>query len=178
MENDYFLYVDGNTRSAKPTGNQCGFIGDTLVERRFRERRRSNRGLIPSIWLVIYGTSGEKPFGSGKHPIRWLKVKMPDGSIGELSPCGARAALPVRCILAPGLIRCERRMAWRFTHGRASKPELLDLAKQTLNLAMKAPGREGAFKCFAVPDASDDQVFWGAGDGAGRVSQAVISPST
>ena len=49
---------------------------------------------------------------------------------------------------------------------RTGDTKLLELAQQTLNLALKAPGPNGAFKCFAVPGETPDQVFWGAGDGA------------
>ncbi len=55
---------------------------------------------------------------------------------------------------------------------RTGIADLLALAQQTVALALNAPGRDGAFKCFAVPNDSGDtgkadQVFWGAGDGAG-----------
>ena len=49
---------------------------------------------------------------------------------------------------------------------RTGNKESMELAQQTLNLALKAPGRDGAFKCFAVPNDADGKVFWGAGDGA------------
>ena len=43
--------------------------------------------------------------------------------------------------------------------------ELLELATQTIRLALAAPGRDGAFKCIAVP--TKDSVVWAAGDGSG-----------
>jgi hypothetical protein len=48
---------------------------------------------------------------------------------------------------------------------RAGRGALLDLARQTVALATKAPGRDGAFKCIAVP--TDSETIWAAGDGAG-----------
>jgi hypothetical protein len=47
----------------------------------------------------------------------------------------------------------------RRTHNR----ELMDLAAQTIQLALHAPGRDGAFKCVAVPDG--EKIAWAAGDG-------------
>ncbi len=41
----------------------------------------------------------------------------------------------------------------------------MELAKQTVNLALKAPGPGGAFKCFAVEGETPEKVDWGAGDG-------------
>lgn len=50
----------------------------------------------------------------------------------------------------------------RRTHNRP----LLDRAAQTIHLALHAPGRDGAFKCIAVPDG--DGIVWAAGDGIGN----------
>jgi hypothetical protein len=48
------------------------------------------------------------------------------------------------------------------------KAELLDMAGRTMNLALKSPGYDGAFKCIAVPvPGTQDSVVWGAGDGNG-----------
>jgi hypothetical protein len=52
-----------------------------------------------------------------------------------------------------------------YARRRADK-ELLDLASGTIRLALAAPGRDGAFKCIAVPTAGS--VVWAAGDGAGN----------
>ena len=49
---------------------------------------------------------------------------------------------------------------------RAGDTRLLGLAGQTLALALGAPGRDGAFKCIAVPR-EDGSVLWAAGDGCG-----------
>ena len=49
---------------------------------------------------------------------------------------------------------------------RANNRELLDLARQTIHLALRAPGPDGAFKCIAVPDG--DNIVWAAGDGIGN----------
>jgi hypothetical protein len=49
---------------------------------------------------------------------------------------------------------------------RHESPELLDLAAGTIRLALAAPGRDGAFKCIAVP--TNGSVVWAAGDGAGN----------
>jgi hypothetical protein len=48
---------------------------------------------------------------------------------------------------------------------RRESRELLDLATGTIRLALAAPGRDGAFKCIAVP--RDGSVVWAAGDGSG-----------
>ncbi len=49
---------------------------------------------------------------------------------------------------------------------RANNRELLNLARQTIHLALRAPGPDGAFKCIAVHDG--DNIVWAAGDGIGN----------
>jgi hypothetical protein len=51
---------------------------------------------------------------------------------------------------------------------RIGDHELLRLARQTLELALSAPGLDGAFKCIAVPTEGGKHVLWAAGDGAGN----------
>ncbi len=50
---------------------------------------------------------------------------------------------------------------------RTSNGKLLKLAEQTVALAVKAPGRDGAFKCIAVPGEGGKPTLWAAGDGSG-----------
>ena len=51
---------------------------------------------------------------------------------------------------------------------RIGNDELLRLARQTVELALSAPGLDGAFKCIAVPTEDGKHVLWAAGDGAGN----------
>ena len=57
---------------------------------------------------------------------------------------------------------------------RAGNTNLLALARQTVEVALKAPGREGAFKCIAVLQESG--TAWATGDGSGIAPRA--RPST
>jgi hypothetical protein len=50
---------------------------------------------------------------------------------------------------------------------RAGSAELLARARETVALALGAPGRDGAFKCIAVPGANGAASSWAAGDGSG-----------
>jgi hypothetical protein len=50
---------------------------------------------------------------------------------------------------------------------RTHQEDLLLRARQTVELALKAPGPHGAFKCVAVPGADGRSVLWAAGDGNG-----------
>jgi hypothetical protein len=50
---------------------------------------------------------------------------------------------------------------------RTGSHELERLAEQTVTLALNAPGRDGAFKCIAVPGGDGKPTIWAAGDGSG-----------
>lgn len=103
----------------------------------------------------------------------WLPVVMPDGSIGGAVRM-ERAHAPKPSVYLGAWFNSMRTAFGMALYARRVKDEgLTVLAQQTLNLALKAPGRDGAFKCFAVPnDITEthrpEQVFWGAGDGAGN----------
>jgi hypothetical protein len=102
----------------------------------------------------------------------WLKVTMPDGSIGG-AVMMHRAHAPKPSVYLGAWFNSMRTAYGMALYARRVKSDdLMNLAQQTLNLTIKAPGHDGAFKCFAVPDDTGDsgkpeQVFWGAGDGAG-----------
>src|SRR4051812_10640479 len=102
----------------------------------------------------------------------WLTVPMPDGTTGG-AVMMRRAHAPKRTVYLGAWFNSLRTAFGMALYARRTHNDvLMRLAAQTLNLALKSPGRDGAFKCFAVPNDSDDsgtpeQVFWGAGDGAG-----------
>jgi len=102
----------------------------------------------------------------------WLKVAMPDGTIGG-AVMMRRAHAPKPSVYLTAWFNSLRTALGMALYARRTHSDvLMGLATQTLNLAAKAPGRNGAFKCFAVPNDSGnagkpEQVFWGAGDGAG-----------
>lgn len=97
-------------------------------------------------------------------PQRWLSVPLPDGSIGG----GVRTE---RWGPGPSVYLSSWFNTLRTSYGmalyarRTGNPDLMKLARQTVELALKAPGRDGAFKCIAVP--REGQTIWAAGDGSG-----------
>jgi hypothetical protein len=51
---------------------------------------------------------------------------------------------------------------------RTGDDELLRRARETVEVALRAPGRDGAFKCIAVVPGPGIPVVWAAGDGSGN----------
>ncbi|MBV8829257.1 MAG: hypothetical protein JO108_08550 [Acidobacteriaceae bacterium] len=105
-------------------------------------------------------------------PESWLTIPMPDGtSGGAVMMHRARAPKP-SVYLGAWFNALRTAYGMALYARRIGNASLMSLAEQTSNLAMKAPGHDGAFKCFAVANnssgpADSEQVFWGAGDGAG-----------
>jgi hypothetical protein len=97
-------------------------------------------------------------------PQRWLAVPLSDGSIGG----GVRTR---RWGPGPSVYLSSWFNTLRTSYGmalyarRTGNTNLLALARQPVEVALKAPGRDGAFKCIAVPQAG--ATIWAAGDGSG-----------
>ncbi len=97
-------------------------------------------------------------------PRMWLSVPLPDGTIGG----GVRTK---RWGPGPSVYLSSWFNTLRTSYGmalfakRTGNTNLMKLAIQTVEVALKAPGRDGAFKCIAVPQ--EGQTIWAAGDGSG-----------
>jgi hypothetical protein len=99
-------------------------------------------------------------------PQMWISVPLIDGAIGG----GVRTK---RWGPGPSVYLSSWFNTLRTSYGmalyakRTGQGDLLKLAGQTLELALKAPGHDGAFKCIAVPRENGSPTLWAAGDGAG-----------
>ncbi len=172
VENDYFLYVNA---AAPPDGAYRDAV-------RFHWNQ-FGRAALPKAAIEQAGTDPKNPSESNylschlwddwrkavwenESPESWLKVQMPDGSTGGAVSM-LRAASPRRSVYLGAWFNSMRTAYGMALYARRTQnKKLLELAQQTLNLALKAPGREGAFKCYAVPGDPPAPALWGAGDGA------------
>jgi hypothetical protein len=94
----------------------------------------------------------------------WCPVSLPNGSIGG-------GVATKRWGPGPSVYLSSWFNTLRTSYGmalyarRTGNADLLALAAQTVGLATRAPGRDGAFKCIAVPQ--ETGAIWAAGDGSG-----------
>jgi hypothetical protein len=104
-------------------------------------------------------------------PRRWLLLPLPDGSQG-----GGVQTLrwgPGPAIYLTAWFNTLRTSFGMALYARRTGDEaLLQRARQTLDVALKAPGKGGAFKCIGVTNGKDLPVIWAAGDGNGDSTQA------
>src|SRR5450432_727401 len=97
---------------------------------------------------------------------QWLTVPLGDGSTGGAVRT-TRWGRPNPSVYMSSWFNSVRTAVGMTLYARRRPvPELLDLATGTIRLALAAPGRDGAFKCIAVP--TDGPVVWAAGDGSGN----------
>ena len=98
---------------------------------------------------------------------RWLSMPLPGGATGG-------GVATIRWGPGPSIYLSSWFNTLRTSFGmalyarRAASRELLGMARQTVELALRAPGRGGAFKCIAVPAVPGRPELWAAGDGSGN----------
>ena len=97
---------------------------------------------------------------------QWLTVPLADGSTGGAVRT-VRWGRPRPSVYMSAWFNSVRTAVGMALYARRRQAQdLLDLATGTIRLALAAPGRDGAFKCVAVP--TGRTVEWAAGDGAGN----------
>lgn len=98
----------------------------------------------------------------------WLSVPLPGGATGGAVRMDRWGGAP-SVYLGSWFNSMRTAVGMALWARRAGRGDLLDLAGQTLALALHAPGRDGAFKCIAAPGAAG--VRWAAGDGCGASTE-------
>jgi len=100
----------------------------------------------------------------------WLAVALPDGSRG--GGVATRRWGPGPSVYLSAWFNTLRTSYGMALYARrAGDGQLLEMARETLNLALGARGRDGAFKCIAVPGGPNGSIAWAAGDGGGASTE-------
>jgi hypothetical protein len=102
---------------------------------------------------------------------RWLRMPLPGGAVGGGVPTNRWGPGP-SIYLSAWFNTLRTSFGMALFARRTGDEELLRLAQQTVELAIKAPGCGGAFKCIAVPAGHDWPAIWAAGDGCGESTKA------
>lgn len=99
-------------------------------------------------------------------PENWLEVPLPGGTTG--GGVWTHRWGPGPSIYLSAWFNTLRTSLGLALHARRSGDEdLRRKAQQTVAVALRAPGRDGAFKCIAAWDEREKRLVWGAGDGSG-----------
>ena len=146
------------------TASACGSTGSGLAVPASPSQPNSRRGPVPTRTSAC-SISGGSGFGS-----RSL-ARLGSGSFCRTARWAVESARAGRWGRGPsicplGSTACGLLSAWRSMRVEQEMTICSGLASQTVELALKSPGADGAFKCIAARD-KDDKLVWGAGDGSG-----------
>jgi hypothetical protein len=164
LENSYFLLV---TATAEPEQayRQCvRFHWERFGRPSQSVAAEQQKGTGPYQDLALFDQWRQRVWDEESRKA-WLPIVLPDGTTG--AGVSTRRALGPRSIYLSSWFNSLRTSFGMALYARrAGKDDLLQLAAQTMELALKSPGTNGAFKCIAALD-KDNRLVWGAGDGCG-----------
>ncbi|HXK60088.1 MAG TPA: hypothetical protein PLP42_09355 [Acidobacteriota bacterium] len=168
MENAYYLLV---TASAPPTQayrEAVRFHWEQFGRAEQAQAADQQVGTDPRYRSLTLWDQWRDVIWKEESPRRWLSVPLPNGSTG--GGVGMKRWGPGPSVYLSSWFNTLRTSYGMALYARRTgNKDLLDLATQTVELALNAPGRDGAFKCVAVPQES--VTIWAAGDGSGASTE-------
>jgi hypothetical protein len=166
VENAYYLLVTASAVPGQAYRQAVRFHWAQFGRAEQMHAADEQVGTDPRYRKLALWNDWRKTVWQEEAPQTWLAVPLPDGSMGG----GARTW---RWGPGPSVYLSSWFNTLRTSYGmalyarRTGNVKLLKLAEQTVELALKAPGRDGAFKCIAVPVQGGKPAIWAAGDGSG-----------
>jgi hypothetical protein len=166
VENAYFLLLTATATPGQAYRQAVRFHWGQFGRAGQTHAADEQVGTDPRYRKLAIWDDWRKMVWEEESPQTWLAVPLPDGSTGG----GARTR---RWGPGPSVYLSSWFNTLRTSYSmalyarRTSNAKLLKLAGQTVELALKAPGRDGAFKCIAVPMEGGKATIWAAGDGSG-----------
>ena len=168
IENVYHLRRPLPPFRRKPIARRCDFIGHSDARSRPARRGASGHGPeLPKVGPV--GRLAQNGLAEG------IARDVADDAAAGRFPRRGRATQ--RWGPGPSVYLSSWFNTLRTSYGmalyarRVGNDKLLKLAGETVELALKAPGRDGAFKCVALPMAGGRPTLWAAGDGCGDITK-------
>ncbi len=166
VENAYYLYLAGNAPAGQAYREAVRFHWKQFGRAAIPKAAEEQAGTDPKYTACHLWDEWRKTVWQEESKSSWLSVPLPDGSTGGAVSM-VRSHRPKPSVYLGAWFNSLRTAYGMALYARRTgNKESMELAQQTLNLALKAPGRDGAFKCVVVPNDADGKVFWGAGDGA------------
>ncbi len=168
LENSYFLYVSASAPSREAYRDAVRFQWSQFGRAALPSAADEQAGTDPKFRSCQLWDDWRRAVWERQSRDEWLTVPLPDGSRGGAVRM-LRWGEPHYSVYLGAWFNSLRTSYGMALYARRTQNEdLLQLAKQTLQLALKAPGPEGAFKCIAVLADAPRVVRWAAGDGSGE----------
>lgn len=164
LENAYFLLVTATAEPGQAYRQCVRFHWERFGRPSQVEAAEQQEGTGPYKDLALFDQWRQRVWDEESRKA-WLQIVLPDGSTG--GGVSTSRALGSRSIYLSSWFNSLRTSFGMALYvRRTGNDDLLQLAAQTMELALKSPGANGAFKCIAALDKSN-QPIWGAGDGSG-----------
>jgi hypothetical protein len=165
MVNSYYLLVTADAAPGEAFRHAVRLHWEKFGHRELATASASQTGTDPAYRSLGLWDEWRNQVWEKESREQWLAVPLADGSQGGAVRT-IRWGRPNPSIYMSAWFNSVRTALGMALYARRNgRGELLDLATGTIRLALAAPGRDGAFKCIALP--SGDSVAWAAGDGAG-----------
>jgi hypothetical protein len=164
LENVYFLLVTATAEPGQAYRQCVRFHWEWFGRPSQSVAAEQQKGTGPYQDLALFDQWRRRVWDEESRKA-WLQIVLPDGSIG--GGVSTSRALGPRCVYLSSWFNSLRTSFGMALYARRTRnDDLLQLAVQTVELALKSPGANGAFKCIAALDKNNEPV-WGAGDGSG-----------
>ncbi len=166
VENAYYLLVTASAAKNQAYRQAVRFLWERFGRAELAIAARQQAGTAPEYRSLALWDDWRKQVWERESVDKWLPVPLPDGSTGG-------GVLTRRWGPGPSVYLSSWFNTLRTSFGmalyarRSGHEKLLRMAEQTVVLALQAPGRDGAFKCIAVPVEDGKSAVWAAGDGCG-----------
>jgi len=167
VENSYFLYVTASASPAQAYRDAVRFhwsqFGRTQLPFAAEEQAGTGEEFLScNLWDDWRRIVWEKESRD-----KWLRVPLPDGTTGGAVRTLRWGSPNYSVYLGAWFNSLRTSLGMALYARRIQNADLLRLAQQTLQFALKAPGVEGAFKCIGSTGDAPNDVRWAAGDGSG-----------
>jgi hypothetical protein len=164
LEDTYFLLVTAAAEAGQAYRQCVRFHWERFGHPSQSAAAEQQKGTGPYQGLALFDQWRQRVWEE-ESPKAWLRIVLPDGATG--GGVSTRRALGSRSIYLSSWFNSLRTAFGMALYARRTGNDaLLQLASQTMELALKSPGANGAFRCIAALD-KDNKLVWGAGDGSG-----------
>ncbi len=193
VENSYYLLVTASAQPAEAYREAVRFLWRTFGEptQRIAAAQQQGTATEPKLydWIGGKGSVAQQVETDRSFPSlalwdewrpvvwqeqtrqNWLELPLPDGAKGG-GVWTHRWGPGPSIYLSAWFNTLRTSLGLALYARRVGDDDLLRRAGATVEVALRAPGRDGAFKCIAAWDAKESRVVWAAGDGSGDSTES------
>jgi len=171
IENSYYIYLSAEAEPREAYREAVRFHWEQFARKEMEGAAAAQAGTDPQYKQCGVFDDWRHAIWDQQSPKNWLSFALPDGSTGGAVGMLRWGAPRPSVYLGAWFNSLRTAYGMALYARRTGKPELMNLAGQTLRMALQAPGAGGAFQCIAVPRGDGGAVNWAAGDGSGASTE-------